>query len=378
MPRTGGATIAPEARVNDRDRDLRAAVGDDAARALRRWRRRVRLGVVVGAAAEGLGAAALLAAAAVLVARTFGAAAEPSAWWAAGLAVPIAWAAWRLRAARPALDDAALHLDRRVGLEGLLLSALEGEAGAWREALSPRLRRVGSALPRVRTGRAALRAGVPLAVLACLLCLPPPAPETRGTDPALARALERFERRFEELSKHEGLREEARKDVEERVKALEARREKGDAVSWADVDALEEKTDREAKQRAAALARAKADAAAFARAQPGDLAEARAEAASLLAEAETAGLADDVPAGTASPAGVGADGKLDPQRGDAAALKALAQALEGTASERLDALSRLGAIDPSELAALERLMKDDPAAKRMTECPKCHGDDPGG
>ena len=362
----------------DRDRDLRTAVGDDAARALRRWRRRVRLGVAIGAAAEGLGAAALLATAAILVARTFGAAAAPAAWWAAGLLLPAAWIAWRLRATAPGINDAALHLDRRVGLGGLLLASLESDAEAWRGSLSPRLRRVSSSLPRIRWSRAALRACLPLAALAGVLLLPPPAPEARGTDPALARALERFERRFEELAKHEGLREEAKKDVEERVKALEARREKGGAISWADVDALEEKTAREAKQRAASLAKAKADASSLASGEHADAAEARADAAALLEEAATAGIADDVPAGVASAAGVGTDGKLGSTAGDAAALKALAQALEGVAAERLDALSKLGAIDPAELAALERLMKDDPAGKRMGECSKCHGDDPGG
>jgi colicin import membrane protein len=346
--------------------------------AIARWRRRVRGALLLGGFADGVAATALVAAAAVLVLRLFGVVASPSPAWALALLLPAAAAALRLRRADPTVAEAALHLDRRLGLEGLLLAGVEADASAWRARLSPALARVREALPRVRVGRALARAALPVAALAGVLLLPPPAAAAPTAEPALGRALDRLEVRLRELAKVEGLSEEARRGTEERLRALGERRDEGEALSWADVDAAAERLDHEARRRAADLAKAKAAADAFARSPPADANAARAEAASLVTAAGELGLLDDLPESVVRAAG--AEAGAVAATADAAALEALAKALSEAAGDRQEALAALGVVDPAAAEALERLLEKDPRLLDEGEeaCASCRGDRPEG
>jgi hypothetical protein len=350
--------------------------------ALARWRRRVRGALLLGGFTDGLAATALVGAAAILVLRLFGVEAPPHPAWGLALAVPAGTAVLRLVRRDPTVAEAALHLDRRLGLEGLLLVGLDRDVSAWRARLDEALARVGEALPRVRFGRAAARAAIPLAALGGVLLLPPPEAAAAGQQPALVRAIDDLERRFRAIAENEGLREEDRRETEERIRSIEERLDDGKAVSWADVDAAAERLDREARLRSADLAKTKAAADAFARVEHADAGAARAEWAALAEAAADLGLLDDLPAGAAEKAAALAAGTSSPGAAlDAAALEALAKALSETAGSRLSALEALGVVDAAALAALERLLANDPRLGRCEEggcCASCRGDRPEG
>jgi hypothetical protein len=177
------------------------------------------------------------------------------------------------------------------------------------------------------------------------------------------------------------LREEAKRDLTERVEALAARRDAGKPMSWSDVDAAEDRLRREAAQRGADVSKVRARAAAFAKEDHADAAAAQTEMAALIEEANAAGLRDGIPLDAAERAGMTSQGGTTSLSGDAAALAALAKAIEGAAGDRLQSLANIGAIDPADLKALERLLESDPVAARMREagtCPDCHGERPEG
>lgn len=356
---------------------MSTAVVPTVAKALRRWRRRVGAGLAVGGFADGLGAVALAGAAAALVLRGFGVVVAPHAAFLALLAVPVAWAAVRVRRALPSSAVAAAHLDRRLALDGLLATAAETDASAWATRLDRGLEDRRRGLPRVRWGRAAVRAAVPLAALAGVLALPPLAPPSRPEDAAVRAALERFARRLEALAAVKGLREEARREVEARVAELSRRPEAGAPLRWADLDAVADRVEREAEARAAELAAAAGAAHDAARTAASDPAAAKGAVAALLPDAARLELATGLDPADAAATGLAAGG--DPAAAqlpdDAAALGRIAEALGATAAQRFEALTALGAVDPADREALERLLEGDPVARALREgtCSTCRG-----
>lgn len=376
-----------------------------------RWRRRVRLGLAVGGVADGLALTALVGVAALLALRLFGVHATPHPAWAAAAVVPALLAVVRVRARDLPLAVCAAHLDRRLGMEGMLVAGTERDASAWRPRLADGLAGARDAAPRVRWGRAATRTLVPWAALGGVLLLPPPYDPVRGPDAAIVRALADVERRLEALAQARGLREETRDALRERVAEVKARAERGEPLSWADVDAAADRLVRDAERRAADLARARAALGAFAReaGASGGGEKARADLAHRLDEAGKAGLLEGLPetlqatvdgarrdgasaggtkdgasTGTETDHGVG-QGGIDPSRlpEDAEAMKALAEAMAATAGERLEGVAAAGAISAEDLAALEALLEGDPLAKAWKEtdgepCTLCHGDRPEG
>jgi hypothetical protein len=378
-------------------------IGRGAARALARWRLRVRIALLLGGFVDGVAAVAIVGVAALLVLRLFGVApftglfagtASPSPWWAALFAVPVLAALIRLRRADPSDADVALHVDRRLETEGLLLFGLEQDAPEWTTRLDARLGDVTAALPRMRWGRLVARAALPLAALAGVLLLPPPASAPdHEFSAALNSALDRFEKRLEEIKKNEGLHEEAKQELSQRLETMKDRNERGEPPSWSDLDTAQEKMDRETNKRAAELLRAKAEMGAFSDEKHGDPSKSaadreamKAEMAALLDDAEKAGLLDSASREAAAKAGLDPDSgaPIDSKRlsGDAATLAALAKALEATAGQRLEGLAKAGAISLADLEALKKLMEGDPIAAKFTGgaevCPECHGDRPEG
>ncbi len=356
----------------------RVGGGDGAAAtaaAIRAWRRRVAAGLAVGGFADGCGATALGGAAGLLLLRVFGHVAAPSPWWLFALAIPVASAARRVRTGLPSAATAALFLDRALRLDGLLLTGTERDASAWDARLAAGVRRVPDVVPRIRWGRAAVRALVPGLALLAVVGLPWGGPSRPPADAAVAEALARFERRVDELARDHGLREDVLRDVRDRVEALERRRDAGGEVRWSDVDALVERTDRHVASRVTALAEAAVRLRAFAATPPAAGADAQASLSALLAATDTLGLLDGVPPEVAA-AGLADRQEGGELSGDAEALAALASAMAATAGDRVERLARSGALSAADRESLERLLAGDPIAQRLRDgtCRTCGGD----
>ena len=149
-------------------------------------RRLTALGFVMGALRATL-VIAVLAAAALVGARLFDGY-LPMNWWWAALVVPVVAFGWyRASRERPDLPTAAAHLDRRLELGGLLLSAHQVAGGvgagaeraeldpAWRAHLQHAMAGLPAALPRLRWGRLLPGPVLAAAVFTLTAMLPPPA-----------------------------------------------------------------------------------------------------------------------------------------------------------------------------------------------------------
>ena len=356
------------------------------AHALRRWRRRIGGALFLGGCVDAFAVLAVGGAATLLGLRLFGVAVDPHPSWLAALVLPLAYGGLRARRGLPTPAEAALQIDRRLSLEGHLLTGTEVDASAWRARWAPRLAEVGAALPRVRGTRLLLRALPAAALLATVLLLPPPAlARARGVvaNPAVKDALERFEAKLEKLVEEKVLRPEVRESLEKRLEALKERVERSDPVPWSDVDTLHESLDREQGRTAASLEKTRAAAASLAAkdGQGDDGRPDREQAAQMLEAAHDARLTETLSPELrkAAEAATGADGAVDAGLlpDDAKTLDALAEALGATAGERLGELAESGVISPGELAELEKLLAGDSQGNPFSEaeraCPLCKG-----
>ena len=263
------------------------------ARSVAALRRRVALAVFLGGFAEALGALALGGAAAVLVARLFGGTLGPSPLWLALLAPATAFGLFRVR--RRGLDpaSAAHHLDRRLGLATLLSTSVEVDASAWSERLAAGVAGADEARPRLRIGRVALRALVPVTALVATWLLPPPdvAP-VLVPNPLFREALARFERKLDLLEREAVLEPEPVRETRERIEALERKAESGEQAPWSDLDALAERLARATDEKTDALDRLQSELSELAHGEAGaDASKTDAERlADLANEAQAAGL----------------------------------------------------------------------------------------
>ncbi len=279
--------------------------------------------------------------------------------WTAGpsalLLLALAPVAGLVRALRAPIDPArlALHLDRRFGLEGLLLTSLEGDASAWQPRLRERVAAARRDLPSAPLRPLALRL-VPasLLLLALLLIPPPPTPKPRE-DIAFERALEAVAKEIEVAAAENRidprLAEELRRRAEELRRAAAVR----GRAEWADLDALEARLDHEERSRAeeqralrGALAAVRD---ALQRRDPGDTAR---ELARLLEAADNADLLDKLPPGLQQRLARDASGKVDPRN-----LPASPEELKDLAEGLADAIDNPAFLDPAEIEDLKDLVK---------------------
>jgi len=288
---------------------------------------------------------AALAAAALLIVRAFGGYVAPSWWWLLLLAPALAGALLRARREWLPADAAAAHLDRRLGLDGLLLTAYDGKAlGA---ALQARLRdglsAAGRAAPVLRWRRVlppALGGG---AVLAAVALLPAPAePPSLAPTPAMQLAVDRLREKLQQLQRGrlpDAARDEPeQRELQQRIAELEHRVEQGQVPGWSELDRLDARLDREslleqlraeAAQRAAAAGTASQSSSQTAASQSkAQLAAAVAQAAQALAAAGKLGALPESLRQQLEKLRA-ADGAFDPAQlaADAQALQQLAQAL---------------------------------------------------
>jgi hypothetical protein len=319
-----------------------------------RFRRRVHCALFLGGFVDATALLLLLAAMGLLTCRLM--AWPPPAWHPAYAAlglIPCAFGVFRAwRRALPSLTRAA-HLDQRLALDGLLLSACEADAAAWEVRLADGLRRATARMPRLRVGLLTGRLLLPGVLFAAACLLPQTQPPAPRVDKPLAQALADLQSELE-LAKQEGVLPQDKIDeLVRRAAELHDAAQQGEQPTWADVDELQARLQQERALQQDALAKTahalralqEASRNAGAQSQSGSSFDAQAQMQELLQHAAAAGLLDKLPK------------DLDPSRGakagDADAFEQLAQALAQTALEQVEA--QRGQAGEGEGLALEDL-----------------------
>jgi hypothetical protein len=353
---------------------------DDASvRGVRTLARRIRLALFLEGAALATAILALAVACTLLAARALGFAPEPAPAWSAAALLPVLAGAVRALAAPVDHARCAVWLDRRLGLRGLLVTALETDASAWAAALRPRLAAAGGSLPRVAVRPLLVRVAGPLAFLAVVLVLPPPELAAPRANPAVAAALAELAGRVDLLAEQRVLPPGEADELRARLAALAEDLRGGERVSWSDVDALAARMDHAQAVAASALRNALAALGGMgAGSEGGAASELAQQLAELLAKAASAGLLRDLPPELAAQlaAALGAEGGIDAAAlpRSAEELAALAARLGELFAGRLRDLAAAGLAEDlplAELAGLDlaSLRAGEPAHVHTELCP---------
>lgn len=341
---------------------MRPAMPIQPTRAIAQFCRRVALGAWLGAALQAAGAFGLVAAVALVTLRVCGSHVAPSAWWAFGAVPVLAYAFWCMRREQMTPANAAAHLDCRLELDGLLLSAQEGEVlePAWQERLQRGLVRLPEVLPQPRWRKLLPMPLLALAFAAGIAMLPAPVVPGAVKMPALQSDLEQLASTMRSLFERGTIPEEVKQELEQKLAELQRKVAAGEAPEWRDLDQLDQRLEREellqaAREpgRAPGGAGASIETENAASPTPGQLAA----AAKALADA---GLLDRLPQNLleALQKAQRPDGTFDaealPQ--DLKALKQLAEAMAGAAGKF--GAGQLGAgLDGKQLADLKKVLE---------------------
>lgn len=355
-------------------------------REIRRFQRRVAWARFVGATCQAIVALTILLAATLLTLRLFGVSARPTAWWFVLVLPALAWGVLASRRLGFSRRLGAVHLDQRLALAGLLVTALERDTGAYDERIRARLAEAAAAQPRLRLRAPLLRLGVAVAIVGVLLFLPDTPTSASASNPLAVEALEVYEEKLAALQKEDGLQERTREDLERRLDELKQDFHKDGQVGWKDLDAFEQSLQHEQALQAARIERARQDFAAFARGDDESLAAGPSAAAerlaALLAGAESAGLLERLPEGMRAELATLAEDASAAGRSeafDATAMRRLAAALAQTADDKLGdlaaaGLAQAGSAEAAGLASLDDLLQGvDMTAVFGEPCEQCKG-----
>jgi hypothetical protein len=294
--------------------------------------------------------------------RVLGLHLPPQPIWLVLLVPVLATGWWRQRRERLDGTVAAGHLDRRLGLQGLLLCAREGQVlePAWSAHLQERLQALPAVLPRPQWKKLLVLPMLALSLAVGTTLLPaPPAQAERPQLQARTAELEKIAEQLRDLFARGDLPAESRSEIEQKVQELRQKVDAGEAPEWRDLDQLEQQLER--AELLAAASREGKDGGGSGRERAGDIAQsptpaALAKAAAALA---AAGLLDDMPAPLAAGllAAQAADGTFDPKAlpQDAEGLKALAEAMAKAAGQSLGELAQQ--LPPGQLADLRALVE---------------------
>jgi len=305
----------------------------------------------------------------LLVVRLCGRHLEPSWGWLL-LALPvIGWAIFRAHRESLSPSIAAAHLDRRLGLGGLLLCVDEHQQldAAWQARVDRGLLDLPAALPRTRWGSI-----LPLPLLAAGLAVliaflpPPPLPEDARHLPAFQAEVGRLGSELRDLFERGNVPEEVERELQQKHAELKKKVDAGEMPEWRDFDEIDQRISREQLMQLAAEGRGEpgstdgsgssSDSDSGRGESDGRSLESIQAAAQMLAKL---GLLDNLPAQfqAALDAVKELDGSfsLDDLPFDAAQLQALAKAFEDTFGELGD-LSSLG-LGKAQLADLQRLVE---------------------
>jgi len=297
-----------------------------------------------------------------LALRCLGLHLAPRPIWAVLLVPVLAGGWWRQRRERLDATVAAGHLDRRLGLHGLLLCAREGQAlePAWSAHLHERLLALPAVLPRPRWRKLLVLPMLALLLAAGVSLLPaPPGAAEPPKLQARTAELDRIAEQLRDLFARGDLPAETQREIEQKVQELRQKVEAGEVPEWRDLDQLEQQLER--AELLAAASREGNDGGGSGSERDGGLAksptpEALAKTAAALA---AAGLLDEMPAPLAAGlrAAQAADGSFDPKAlpQDAAGLRALAEAMAAAAGQSLGELAQR--LPPEQLADLRALVE---------------------
>lgn len=361
---------------------MRPAMPSQPTRAIAQFCQRVAIGAWLGAALQAAAATGLAAAVALVTLRVCGGYVAPSPWWALGAVPVVAYACWRLRRERMAPAIAAAHLDSRLGLDGLLLAAHEGQEldPAWQERLQQGLVRLPEVLPQPRWRRLLPMPLLALALASGVAMLPAPVLPGAVKMPALQSDLEQLATVMRSLFERGAIPDEVKQELEQKLADMQRKVAAGEAPEWRDLDQLDQRLEREELLQAARdPGQAPGGAGAAIEAEnasaptPGQLAA----AAKALADA---GLLDRLPPNLleALQKAQRPDGTFDadalPQ--DLKALKQLAEAMAGAAGKF--GAGQLGAgLDGKQLADLKKVLEQFGQQPGQTPGQGANGQGPG-
>lgn len=345
--------------------------------AARRFAARTALAAFVGGSLRGLAMTAALAAGALLLLRAFGGHLAPSWPWLLLFLPALGSGLWLLRAQRLSCAEAAAHLDQRLGLHGLLLTATElGEVdAAWQARLAQGLSRQQQVQPRLSWSRLLPWPLASSLLLTGVCLLPPPvtpAAAVLASAPAVEQQLQELQRQFAELQQAP-LPEPVQQELQHKLQELEHKIDAGEVPQWRDLDQLQARLDREKL-----LQQAQALDAAQAAEQLGEAKAAAPSPADLAQQLEAlakSGLLDQLPPELLAKvkAMQNASGGFDPAAlgQDPADLQALAAALAAAAGDLAQGFDA-SALDPGELADLQQTLKRF-AKPEHEHGPECEG-----
>jgi len=205
---------------------------------------RVRLATFCVAWADAAAVLALALASTLVTLRFFGAGPEPAPSWLCLLAIPLVWAAWQTARVGLSRLQAATWLDRKLGLEGLLVMAAETPSEAWQSELQSRLADGTPVLPRYDLRQIFQRILPAAVVLTVALLLPPAALTPRVANPLIGHTLLELHDKIAELEEKKLVNQEQQNELEKRLEQLEKANRNGEPLDWADVDSLEQGVER--------------------------------------------------------------------------------------------------------------------------------------
>ena len=160
----------------------------------------------------------------------------------------LVWGAIRARARAMDPIAAAAHLDRRLGLDGLLLCAGEQQQldGRFRARLEHKLAGLPAVMPQLRWGRLLPLPLLALGLAALTALLPPPPEPVRPRQlPAFAAEVGRLDAELRDLFDRGNVPEEIEQELERKLDDLRSQVEAGQMPEWRDFDELDQRITRE-------------------------------------------------------------------------------------------------------------------------------------
>lgn len=323
---------------------------------VRRFSRRLRIGLFLDAWPQWAAGALLAAGCAALVCRLFVPAADPYLYWllaAPALAILPAAVVSIRRAYRP--EQVLAIVDALTGGDGAVLTLAERHDQAWSHA-SQLERAAHAALPRFRLWRRLVVIAPSLAFLVIALLLPQRTPAA-GVSPIADDVVAGLSAALKELQSHDLVTPEEEKQLQQEIERVKkAAEERMDASAWEAADAVREKMASNAAAKRDAASWAQEALARFSAAGGAggntDAASAKAELSKALEALAKSGALAGAPMDLQK---MIASGKFS---GDAAALGKLAASLAqylGDVQGRLGELGDFGGrgsrFDPAEFAA---------------------------
>src|SRR5262245_48275750 len=176
-----------------------------------------------------------------LALRCLGTFLPPQPIWGVLLVPVLAAGLWRQRRDRLETTVIAGHVDRRLGLQGLLLCASEGQAlePAWSAHVQRRLQTLPAVLPRPQWKKLLMLPMLALSLATGVALLPAPPGRAEPLQlQARTAGLDKIADKLRDLFARVDLPVETRREIEQKVQELRQKVDAGEAPEWRDLDQL--------------------------------------------------------------------------------------------------------------------------------------------